>query len=78
MEERKGTFFISLLVLLGLFFVFEASTVESYRLFGHQYHFLQRQTASSILGIIALIMAWIIPPKLWKGPAQSARAASGW
>lgn len=65
-----------ILAFLGLFFIFEASTAESYKLFGHQYHFLQRQTISSILGIIALVVAWSIPPKFWESMAGPIFASS--
>ncbi len=36
-------FLVIALSLIGLFFVFEASTVESFKLFGHQYHFFKQQ-----------------------------------
>lgn len=48
---------IALLSLIGLFFVFEASTVESFKLFGHQYHFFQQQSLWLVLSSIALLVA---------------------
>ena len=33
----------AVLSMLGLFFIFEASSAESYQLVGHQYHFLRQQ-----------------------------------
>lgn len=46
MSSSSKLFFslIVLLSLIGLFFVFEASTVESFKLFGHQYHFFKQQS----------------------------------
>lgn len=44
--SSSSKFFFGLIVLLsliGLFFVFEASTVESFKLFGHQYYFFKQQ-----------------------------------
>jgi cell division protein FtsW len=46
---------VILLSLLGLFFVFEASTVESFRLFGHPYHFVKTQAMWLVLATVAFI-----------------------
>lgn len=46
---------IALLSLTGLFFVFEASTVESFKLFGHQYYFFRQQTIWLLLSFLALL-----------------------
>lgn len=47
-------FFINLILLslLGLFFVFEASTVESFKLFGHQYYFFKQQALWLLLSFV--------------------------
>lgn len=58
-----------LLSLLGLFFIFEASSAESYRLVGHQYHFLRQQAISLALGLAGLAAAWFIPIQFWKKTA---------
>lgn len=51
-------FFINLLILTftGLFFVFEASTVESFKLFGHQYYFFQRQALWLSLSLLVFLL----------------------
>lgn len=53
MKSAVKLFTLNLLVLsvIGLFFVFEASTVESFKLFGHQYHFVRQQG-------MWLLLAW--------------------
>ncbi|MBU1033864.1 putative lipid II flippase FtsW [Patescibacteria group bacterium] len=48
---------ITLLSLTGLFFVFEASTVESFKLFGHQYYFFKQQAIWLILSFAVLFLA---------------------
>ncbi len=53
-------FFINLFLLafVGLFFVFEASTVESFKLFGHQYYFFKQQAIWLLLsGVFFFIIA---------------------
>ncbi|NCN45099.1 MAG: hypothetical protein COU63_00835 [Candidatus Pacebacteria bacterium CG10_big_fil_rev_8_21_14_0_10_36_11] len=60
------TFFLS---LIGLFFVFEASTTESYRLVGHQYHFLKQQGISLTLGLIILFITKHWPFSFWQKTA---------
>jgi cell division protein FtsW len=51
-------FFINLLLLafVGLFFVFEASTVESFKLFGHQYYFFKQQALWLALSLLVLLV----------------------
>lgn len=58
-----------LLALLGLFFVFEASTTESYRLVGHQYHFLIQQSVALVLGLIIAQIIKYWPWKFWQKTA---------
>ncbi len=48
---------IIFLSLLGLFFVFEASTVESFKLFGHQYYFFRQQALWLTLSFVVLFLA---------------------
>ena len=47
---------IAVLSLTGLFFVFEASTVESFKLFGHQYYFFKQQAIWLLLSFVALFV----------------------
>ncbi len=57
---------LSALSLIGLFFVFEASTAESFAAHGHQYHFLIRQSAWFAVGLLLFGVCQIIPSKFWK------------
>lgn len=59
-------FVLTVLCLIGLFFVFEASTVESFAAYGHQYHFLIRQAVWLGVGLAAFGLCQIIPIKLWE------------
>src|SRR5690606_32140145 len=54
------------LSLLGLFFIFEASSAESYRLVGNQYHFLRQQALSLSVGGALALCAWLVPVSFWK------------
>lgn len=56
---------IIILSLLGTLFVFEASTAESYALFGTPYHFLNQHLIGLGLGTVALIIGFLLPPKIW-------------
>ncbi len=61
-------FFFSLVILislLGLFFVFEASTVESFKLFGHQYHFFKQQAMWLSLAMIVFVISSHLPVKYY-------------
>src|SRR3990172_6734464 len=61
--------FTLLLSVLGLLFVFEASSAESYNLVGHQYYFLKQQAISLFLGAGALVAALVVPTKFWQKTA---------
>ena len=54
-----------LLSLVGLFFVFQASTIESFNLYGHQYYFITRQIIWLLIGVIAFLIAYFTPIKFW-------------
>lgn len=56
---------ITILTLLGTLFVFEASTAESYATFGTPYHFLFQHLIGLGLGVLALVIGYTVPPKLW-------------
>jgi len=53
-----------LLSLIGLFFVFEASTVESFRLFSHQYYFVKQQAMWLLISMIAMASVYFVKP-IW-------------
>lgn len=55
-----------LLCALGLFFVFEASTAESFSTYDHPYHFVQRQAIWLGVGLGGLIVASFVPIKIWQ------------
>ncbi len=57
------------LSLIGLFFVFEASTAESYQLVGHQYHFLQQQAIALVLGLVVAVIIKYWPWRFWQQAA---------
>lgn len=58
MSSSSKLFFslVIFLSLIGLFFVFEASTVESFKLFGHQYHFFKQQAFWLAISFGALLL----------------------
>lgn len=70
-EEPRSKNYLFLLLtavvmsLLGLIFVFESSTAESYSLVGNQYHFLIQHSIGLGLGFFALLFGFLVPPKLW-------------
>lgn len=51
---------------LGLFFVFEASTAESFSAYGHPYYFVKRQAMWLGIGLIGLLLSSKLPIKLWQ------------
>jgi cell division protein FtsW len=57
------------LSLIGLLFVFEASTAESLVTHGHPYHFLRQQSMWMVIGYIGLVAAVCTPTKLWSKTA---------
>lgn len=63
------TSLLSLLIILcglGLFFVFEASTAESFVTYGHQYHFVKRQALWLLVGLAALLVGRLLPLSIWE------------
>ncbi|MBD3250560.1 MAG: stage V sporulation protein E [Candidatus Pacebacteria bacterium] len=58
-----------LLVGLGLFFVFESSTAESFTLRGHPYHFVNRQAMWLAVGLVGAIAAYLTPIAWFKKAA---------
>ena len=53
------------LSLLGLFFVFESSALESFKLDGTAFYFLKNQSIGFFVGLLALTIAMFIPVKLY-------------
>lgn len=68
MSSPSKLFFglIILLSSIGLFFVFEASTVESFKLFGHQYYFFKQQALWLIVSLIVFFLTSKIKVKLFE------------
>jgi cell division protein FtsW len=66
----SSTFFLlfitTVISLIGLLFVFESSTAESFSTFGHPYHYVQSQAAWLVVGFLTLITSSFIPIKFWK------------
>lgn len=58
-------FLLLFLCLVGIFFVFEASVVESYANYGHQYHYVFRQLQWFGVGIAAFLFGWLMPKTVW-------------
>lgn len=55
-----------LLSLIGLFFLFEASTVESFKLFNHPYHFVSAQGIWLGLSILLAILTYFLNIKIFQ------------
>ena len=73
MSKQRSSALIWLLLVLvvvlslaGLFFVFEASTAESFNQYGHQYHFVKRQAIWLAIGFSVLLGVKFIPIHFWK------------
>lgn len=60
---------MAILCVIGLFFVFEASTAESFAMVGHQYHFLRQQSIWMLLGLVALLVGRLWPIHFWRQTA---------
>ncbi len=61
----SGAFLLALLLLsfIGLFFVFEASTVESFNQYGVQHFFVMRQLMWYAVGVVGFLIAYFLPVK---------------
>lgn len=66
----KAALRFAILVLLlssvGLFFLFEASTVESFKLFNHPYHFVSQQAIWLGASIVLAVITYFINLKLFQ------------
>jgi len=62
-----SNFLFALLILsvIGLFFVFEASTAESFITYGNSHHFLVRQLIWFGIGLAGFLLAYLVPLKVW-------------
>lgn len=69
LPNSKNHIYLLIITLMmsfvGLIFVFESSTAESFSLFGNQYHFLIQHSIGLGLGLIALLVGIFIPSRLW-------------
>lgn len=68
--------FTLILALIGLLFVFEASTAEALKMVGTPYYFLQQQGIRIFLGLVLLVIIQFIPFKLWEKLAPVAYLGS--
>jgi len=55
----------TILSILGLLFVFEASVAESFSTFGNQYHYLIQHSIGLAFGLIAFLIGFFVPSKIW-------------
>jgi cell division protein FtsW len=55
-----------LIGLIGLLFIFEASTAEAYAMLGDQYHFVRQQAIWLGVGTIAMVITYLLPSGLWR------------
>lgn len=71
LSRWQKIFLIQLVILcsLGLFFVFEASTAESFQMVGNAYHFLSQQSKWMAIGLISFAIGWWVPTEIWKKTA---------
>lgn len=66
---KKVLFSTIVLSLLGLLFVFEASTTESVQLYGHPYHFLRQQSMWMVVGYAGMLATSLLPSRIWQKTA---------
>lgn len=65
-NHRLIVFFtICLLTILGVVFVFEASTAESFTTFGNQYHYLKQHLIGLAFAIVAFLIGLFLPTNIW-------------
>lgn len=55
----------TLLTIIGVIFVFESSTAESFSTFGNQYHYLIQHLIGVGFASIAFLVGLLIPSKVW-------------
>lgn len=59
-------FIVSLLLtIIGVIFVFESSTAESFSTFGNQYHYLIQHLIGLGFAFIAFLIGLFVPSKIW-------------
>lgn len=68
--------FTLILTLLGLLFVFEASTAEALQMIGNPYHFLEQQAVRIGLGVCLFILIQFVPFAWWEKIAPLAYLGS--
>ncbi len=61
---------LQLLCLIGLFFIYETSAVESFAVYGHQYFYLGRQTQWYVVGMLAFLFGRFFPLSIWQKSAK--------
>lgn len=71
LSSLQKLFLLELVALcgIGLFFVFEASTAESFQMVGNAYHFLNQQSKWMAIGLVSFCLGWCVPTEFWKKTA---------
>ncbi len=69
-------YLIILICLIGVFFIYQASSIESFNIYGHQYHFVKQQVFWLVIGFLGMIVAFFIPSQLWYKSAKILYFAS--
>jgi len=67
MKQHHFIVFLVTLILLviGIVFVFESSTAESYSTFGNQYHYLTQHLLGVGFAIVGFLVGLLVPSKFW-------------
>lgn len=68
MTKAHGRFILLVIILsfVGLFFLFEASTVQSVRLFDHPYHFVSQQAKWLVLSFVLASISYFINLRIFE------------
>ncbi len=65
-NHRLIVFFaVCLLTIIGVVFVFEASTAESFSTFGNQYHYLKQHLIGLAFAVVAFLVGLFFPSRIW-------------
>lgn len=74
--DYSTLFIISFLLIFGLLMIYSTSSYEATATFGKSTYFLSRQLRSTLLGIVVMIVAALLPLKLYEAFAWVAYVAS--
>ncbi|GIK83804.1 MAG: stage V sporulation protein E [Patescibacteria group bacterium] len=67
MKNHRFVVFLTavLLTIIGVVFVFESSTAESFVTFGNQYHYLIQHIIGLAFAVVAFFIGLFMSPKIW-------------